>query len=477
MAEKINTGNVIIDDKARTAHNASAVQKQADQDISGKGAGFDDTPTISALDSLRDSIVEKKKSDAKVDELGDPAADTGKSSEEAKATADKIGVDKAAAAAAAGAPADDAAAVEAARVESEKKVAEETARKSAEEVARKSADEFFKDSPALPANASPKSSEAFSAVKLRAAQEISRLQSELEKTTKEAVELREKTKEAITPELRQELESLREFRIRLDIETDPKFKEFDKGISAAHEFIYAQLKKSPAVTDEVISEIKKHGGPENVLMDKIFEAVKDPMIQRLVEAKLADLELAKFNKDQAIKANKDDVKKYLAERQQQWEASASSHNTQTKAKLDDLIGRVGWLNPVTPKADADEATKKAAEAHNAYAENIRKEISYAMADDTPEMRATLIIGMAQLFRLQASHEAVTKEREILKKELTDAKATVARLTASSTSRLRESGAAASDLPKPKDNTNIFTERAGDALDRLKSEKAKLQVAA
>lgn len=462
--------DIIIDDKKRAAHNATEIQKQADQDISGKAiSGLSGTgDTIQALDALRDSIVEQKKKAADVDELGAPLADDAATIAE-KAAADKALADKEAADKLAAGGADDAAATEAARVEAEKK-----AEADKQAAAKKSSDDFFKDSPSLPANASPKSSEAFSAVKVRAAQEISRLASELEKVSKEAADLREKTKEAITPEVKQELESLREFRLRMDIETDPKFKEFDKGISAAHEFIYAQLKKSPVVTDEIIADIKKLGGPENVRMEKIFEAVNDPMIRRLVEAKLADVELAKYNKDQAIAANKADVKKYLDDRQKQWEASASSHNSQTKAELDGLIARVGWMNKITPDAKADETAKKSAEAHNAYADNIRKELDQALTDDSPQMRATLLIGMAQLFRLQSAHESIVKERDALKKDLADAKGTVTRLTASSTSRLRESGAPASGAPPPKKESDIFSERAGDALDRIRLEKAQQQ---
>lgn len=460
MAEKI--AEPIIDDAARAAANAKVIQEQKDQNIEGKLAGGASgyANTVDALDALRDGIVEKKKEIAEI-EAGTADVQT----PEEKAAEEKVAADKAAA---------DAAAAPEAKAAADKVAADAAAAKAVEDTAaQKITDELFKEAPSLPPNASPKSKDAFNEIKARASKEVSRLQSELENLTKEAKELRERSKESMTPELRKELESHREFRLRLDIETDPKFKEFDKGITAAQEFIYAQLKKSPVITDEVIAEIKKHGGPDKVKMDKILEAIGDPTIQRLVEAKLADVELSKYNKDQAIASNKADTRKYLEERSKQWEASASSHNTKTKAQLDGLIVQIPWLNQVKVDEKADATAKAAADAHNKFAEKLKGELQQAMEDDTPEMRATLLVGMAQLFRLQGSYEILTKERDTMKKSLEDANATIARLKTSSTSRLKESGQPAGGGAPPKKDEFKIGVRAGDALDQIRAEKARV----
>lgn len=450
---------VIIDDKARAAANAETARKQADQGIESKPAGSDYADTVGALDTLREGIVQKKKEEAQI-ESGEKEVQT----PEEKAAAEKEAAEKAA---------KEKEQTPEAKAAAEKAAADAAVAKEAEiAAAQKVTDELFKDAPVLPANASPKSSEAFSAVKLRAAKEVSRLQAELEKATKEAQELREKTKEAITPELKQELESLREFRLRLDIETDPKFKEFDKGITAAQDFIYAQLKKSPVITDEVIAEIKKHGGPDKVKMDKILEAVGDPTIQRLVEAKLADMELAKYNKDQKIAETKANTKKYLEERSKQWEESAKAHNTQTRAELDGLVKQIPWMNPIKVDDKADASAKEAAKAHNDYAEKIKSEMEQAMEDDTPGMRATLLVGMAQLFRLQSAYDIVTKERDAAKKALEDAQATIKRLEVPSASRLKNSAAPTTPAPAGKKDDLKIGVRAADALDQIVAEKRR-----
>lgn len=306
----------------------------------------------------------------------------------------------------------------------------------AAEAHKKRADELFKDSPALPANASPKSTEAFSSIKIKAAQEISAREAELEKVKKERDDLAAKLKDPIPPETLKELEDHRNWRAKLDVETDPKFKTFDKTVTEAQEFIYAQLRKSPAVTPEVIEKIKSHGGPENVQLEKIFEAIKDPTIQRLVEAKVADIEMAKFNKDQAIKSAKENINQYLSERQKQWEESATAHNKATQVQLDQLTGKLVWL-----KEKPDDAE------HNKFVTEVQGYIKNGLADDSPEMRAIMLTGMAQLLYLQRVHDSVkqsleaeSKSHEETKKLLAEATAKIEKFKSASTSRLRESAA-------------------------------------
>jgi hypothetical protein len=73
--------------------------------------------------------------------------------------------------------------------------------------------------------------------------------------------------------------------------------------------------------------------------------------------------------------------------------------------------------------------------------------------------------LVQLTRLQKIHDNTVAENAQLKKDLTEAKALVDRIKASSTSRLRES-AAPVDGKLPIKPTNIFNTNAGDALDAI-----------
>lgn len=443
-----------ITDPAEIARrNEETLRKQQEQDISGQSAGGpDNLDGGSALDALRNKLVEEKKDEGA----------------EAEAAAKEAAAKEAAAAAAAPPVVDDAAASAAAEAAAKKKAEDDA-------VAAR-ADEIFKDAPGLAPNASERSGAAFKAVKIQAARDISRLEAEKAEVARKLQEAEDKLKNPIPPEVDQELKALREFRAKLDLEADPKFKVFDKDIQAANDFIYAQLKKSPVITDEIIADIKKYGGPENVNMEKILEAVKDPLIRRLVESKQAELAMIAHNKAKVIEENKSNIAKYVEDRDKEWQNAASAHNTRTKENLENFASKLEWLNPKQLDPKADEATRKAVEAHNAYAANMRKELDLAISDDSPEMRATLLIGMVNLFRLQSSHEALKAAHEKATKDLAAANEQLTKFKSASVSRLRDSGAPpAGSVQAAKPAVN-FNESAAEAIDRMRKERLAREAA-
>jgi hypothetical protein len=359
-----------------------------------------------------------------------------------------------------------AAAADPAAAEAQKKADEAAKAKAASENAeRETADKLFKDSPGLPPGSSPKASEAFSSIKIKAAQEISAREAELEKLRKEKSELEEKLKNPVPPELESELKEHRTWRAKLDVDFDPKFKVFDKTVTEAQDFIYSQLSKSPAITPEIIAEIKRYGGPENVNLNKIFAAVQDPTMQRLVESKVADIEMAKFQKEQAVKTAKDNITKYVEDRQKQIAASFNSHTVATQQRLDPMVKALDWFveKPVDPKAD--EPARKVAEDHNAFVKQTREQLDAALKDDSAEMRAILLVGMAQLFQLQRTHSATASKLEAAEKALKETTEKWEKVKNASRSRSHESAAPSGGTPqiKPKDS---FTTHAGDALDSI-----------
>jgi hypothetical protein len=448
------------------AANAEAIAKQKAQDISGQPTGADpgNLDTSSALDRLRELAVEQKKA---ATTEGDPTGNNPEGNQpptEVKPPAGDPPVpaptpeNKPTAPAPTATPTADEAAVAARQLEAQRK-----------------ADELFKDTPGLPPNSSVKASEAFTAIKVKAAQEIAERDQKLQEAQAKLKELEAKANAPIPDEITKELDSLREFRAKLDVETDPKFKAFDTKVNEVNEFIYAQLKRDPAITDAVIEDIKKYGGPGKVKMEKILDALEDPAIKRIVDSKLADIETISFEKQQAIKKAKENVREYLSEREKEFSEMAVSHNTTTKKTLENLASQIPWLNPVKVESTADEAAKKAAEAHNNYAAAMRKELDIAINDDSPEMRATLLLGMVNAFRIEESYKVLktTSEAKIaeLTKSLDGANATINRLRSAGANRLRESAAPAGGLPEvkpaPADQFNVS---AADALDRLRKEK-------
>jgi len=419
-----------------TAHNAEVARKLAEQDAAGRttaAAPEDIADSSSALDKLAEAQAKEKENPPEdVTPEVTPEVTTPTPEEKAKA-------DEAAAKAAADLKAD-----------------------------QERAEAFFKDAPKLPPNASPKSSEAFNSIKIRAAKDISERDAEIEKLRKEIAERDEKLKNPLPPETEKEIKELREWRAKLDVDADPKFKEFDKGIEQTREFIYSQLSQNPNVNPALIETIKKHGGPEMIKWDKIFDGLKDPTLQRMIESKIADIEMAKFNKAQAVKASKENIQQYLGERQKQFETARTEHTKATQQHLTNYIDKsLTWMRekPLDPKADA--ATKKAVEDHNAFINQLKGELMGALNDDTPEIRAMMIAGMAQLVYVQKLHDADKKAWEADKKALAEATATLAKIKGASSSRLRENAAPTDRVaPAKTDDKDLFTKPATQALDDL-----------
>ncbi len=437
-------------------HNEEAARKLADQDAAGHSTATtpeDIADTSGALDKLADAATKKKAE--KVDEDVEVVPDGKKKDDAAPVVVpDPDKKDDAT-------PAPQPTAEELAKLEAAKK-----------------ADEFFKDSPKLPPNASPKSSEAFSQIKIKAAQEISAREQALEALKKEKAELEERVKNVAPPEALKELEDLRQWRAKLDVEASPKFQEFDKRVSSNREFIYSQLKKSPSISEDIINQIKKYGGPDMVDMEKVLVAVNDPATRRIIEARLSDIEMEKFNKEKAIADTKENITKYLSEQQENYKKSATAHNEATKVQFQEYTAKLPWLkeSPVDPKAD--DAAKKSTEEHNKFIKTVQGQLDSALTDDSPEMRAILLTGMAQLLYTQRVHEATKAELAKAKKDLAEVTESLDKVKRSSVSRLRESGASpnsgSSQVKKPADQ---FHTRAGDALDELAKQVSEKRAAA
>jgi hypothetical protein len=425
--------------------NADVARQLANQDINAHStAGNPNESASSALDALAAEVNKKHDEEPTAEQKA--AADK-EAADKAKAAADKAAADKAAA---------DKDAADKGQTPPEKIVEEDIAKRSTE---------LFKDTAQLPPGASPKSSEAFNAIKTKAAQEVitrDRKILELEAAVKERDE---KLKNPVPPELHKELEDLRSFRAKLDVEADPQFKAFDKTIASSQEFIYAQLKKSPAVTDELIAQIKKIGGPEMCDLDKVWAAVKDPTLQRIVESRIAEIEQAKWAREEAIKTTKANVSDYVKKREEEFVKSATAHNDATKTELTAFVKQMPWFAPRVADSKADDATKKAVEDHNKFVKETQAQLQAALEDDSPKMRAIMLAATAQLLNLQRVHAGVSAKLTATEKSLAEATEKLDKLKNASVSRLRESGASTIKTTVNA-KTDNFSTPAGDALDTL-----------
>jgi hypothetical protein len=461
MADEINP----TDKEAIAENNAKVIAANAAQDLSGHSTAPNlGASTGSALDRLRETAIAQKKAEA--GEPIEPAAPAPPNPGVVPEVTPKPAT-----------PAEPTEAEVLAKAKADADAEIERNKLAEAEALKTQTEELFKNVPPLPPNTSAKAGESFTALKQQAATQIRDLAKQIEDLTKAKTELEAKTKEPIPQEITKELEDLRQFRARLDIETDPKWKQFDAKVEQENEFIYAQLTKA-SIPAKTIEDIKKLGGPVNVNMEKILAAVTDPVTRQVITAKLADIEMTGYQKEQAIQKAKQDTRKYIEERQKEWEESTTSHNSATKKAIDNIVSKVPWLNTIEIDLKADEAKRKEQEAHNTYASAMRKELELASTDDSAEMRATLLVGMVNLFRLQTAHDLLDKAHKAAgvesKKKIDELSATVERLKAAGTTRLRTSGSPASETTaavKPSVN-----EKPGDALDRIRAAKLQQQQA-
>jgi len=360
-----------------------------------------------------------------------------------------------------------------------KEASEADAQKAAEQ---KLADEIFKDAPQLPVGASSKSHEAFAHVKVQAAKDVSAARKESEELKKRIAELEAKSNAPLPEEIQKRLEEADLFRAKLDVEADPRFQVNKKKIESAHDFIYTQLKKSKIVTDGVVEKIKALGGPENADLSKLFEQIGDPVIQRLVDSKIAEIETIKYDQDKARETAKENVSEYLRERQELFAKGATAHNTETKKFYEEITKAQSWATPKSVPANASAEEAASVKAHNDFVANTSKEVQSAMNDDSPQMRAILLMGMGELFHTQTQLKGsqatiVAKDGVISEKDKTIAElnVTIARLKNSGASRVRDGGAPQGGAPKPApspgtESLNISTRDALDAHAREVMEK-------
>lgn len=443
-----------------TAHNAEIAAKLVAQDATHISKESDSLDGMAALDKLRD----QKKADA------EKAAAEKEEKEEAAAVVEPV-KEKKEAAAPAKPPAKEI-----------PKTDDSTNIPVDDKPAGQAPADIFADIQ-LPPHAKPKSVEAWTALKLRAAQEIAARDQKLAEAEKRQKELETKLQNPVPEETMKELEELRAFRAKLDVDLDPKFLEFDKKVDETYEFIYAQLRQNGVIGEEGIEKMKKYGGPDpaKVDMNAIFEAMKDPALQRRIEAKMADVEMIRYQKEQAIKATKNNVGQYMKEREEAFKSATTQHNTATKTRLGELMGRLDYFKPKTAAADADAAAKKDAEEHNAFVKDIQGQIDGALNDDSPDMRAIMLAGMAQLIYLQKVHEKALAnhktEKAALEKSVKELTTKNERFTKASLNRLEDTAAPADGKGIPAKKTEDFSKPAGQSLDEIRADIAAKRAAA
>lgn len=465
--------NPVVEAEKVKTHNASVAAQ-----LENQGRQYDDPSALDDTGSALDDLARETGSTEPTEEEKAAAA---AAEAEAKAKEEKEAADAAAAAAATAAEGqteEEKAAAAAAKAKEDDDAAAAAAAAAGEGtpvVEKKDDDtkpgEDVFDGVKLPDTVTTTSAQAFDKVKTTAREEIAKRNAEIAALTTKVNELEGKVKTALPEEAKAEFESLRQFRAKIDVETDPEFKKHDERVASASEFVYAQMKRA-GIDDTTIEDIKKLGGPHKVKLEKIFDVMGDPQAERLINSKVADIEEEVFNKDQSIAKAKENIGEYLKQKQDQLTSGITQHREVTKAQLDDILPKLEFMKPVTVKAGATEDEKKLADAQNTFINSANEQIGYALSDDSPQMRAILIAGLAKLMHHEVTIKgqgAVIKNKDAqiaaLTKERDDAKALADKLASGSVSRRGQSNAGGSRtvVSTPEFDPN---ETAEDALDRV-----------
>ena len=316
----------------------------------------------------------------------------------------------------------------------------------------------------VPPHTKPKTGEAFDHIKRLAREKIQAAEKRAEDSEAKTKELESKATDPLTPELKAELEELRTFRKRLDVESDPEFTSFDKKSSSNDEAIYAKLLQNGA-TKETVQKIKDLGGPTQIDWEPILNRLPS-VVRRSVESKLVENEEIVEKKAAAIADAKKNADEFLKSRATQTEGLKKSQQERAVKTLNGLRPSFDWLTAKTAGAKATAAEKAGVQEHNALVKESEDYLAEAMSDDSPEMRATIAMAGPELFRARYELKTYRKGAEVQIKKLSEdlkaANTLLDKVKNGSTTRLRNSTAeTGGKIP--------LNETPEEALDRLAKE--------
>lgn len=326
------------------------------------------------------------------------------------------------------------------------------------------------DAVTVPPHTKPKTGEAFDAVKKIAREKITKLEATATTLAAEKKALEEKlagVADGMTPELKAEMEELRTFRKRLDVESGPEFKSFDTRVGSNTETIYAKL-LAVGVPQSNIDKIKELGGPDGVNWEPILEKLPS-VTRRFVESKLVENEELAGMKKTAIETAKANVDEFLKTRANQTDTQRKTLQDRAEKQLTQWRTEMTWMKPKASDPKATPEQKAEMEAFNAVIKESEEYMKDAIGDDSPEMRATLALAGPELLKVKHEYGTYKKSTEAqiasLTADLTSANALLEKVKKGSTSRLRESPAGGA----PAKMKSLLEESAGDALDRYARE--------
>lgn len=315
----------------------------------------------------------------------------------------------------------------------------------------------------LSAKVSGKTAEQWAALKSRYATDSKAKDDEIASLKAKVTEYEAKTSDPIPEETKKELEDLRQFRARLDVEADPAFQaQFDQRLATAQNFIYAQL-ASAGWKKDTIDKVKEIG-VENVDWESLEKEGKVPAsMMRLVQSRLDEMAVIKYDRQAKLDEAKTNIADYIKKQREEYAAKAQGHTKATDDELAKFLPKLAFLSePEKPKASASKDELTIYEAEVKHRQEILDSIAEAKRDDSPYMRALLIAGMAQLLNLKPRFENIVAAYKQLEEKHTKAIAWIEKVKSAGKPKAKD----ASAEPTPPKPGVDYTKTAGEALDAL-----------
>ena len=273
-------------------------------------------------------------------------------------------------------------------------------------------------------------------MKRRAREEISRL-------TAEAEALKSKIPAdgaALTPEIKKELDDLRTFRAVHDYQHNAEFvNSYVAPVEANNAAILSKLKEAGFSGDH-ITKIKSIGLAE-LDWEPVLAALPS-VARRVVEGKLIENETINEKKAAAVAAAEKAPGELTAKQSKEAEAVRTQDTSKFLGTIDAVLEKVDWMKPKEVPVSATTEQKAAIDKHNAFVKEQYGRRALMIADNSPEMRGTMLASTLLAYQFKSAAEAAEARAVAAETEL-------ARIKKSSSTARRNSQAPAGGLPDQK----------------------------
>jgi len=256
---------------------------------------------------------------------------------------------------------------------------------------------------ALSRHARAETGQQFTKLKMRAAADLAARDAKLAEAAAKIAELeKQQPAEALTDDVKAELNTLRAFRESIALEGDPIFvKKYDEPINNLDQAVLNRL-KTEGFTDEDLAKIKEIG-VGNLEWSKVLEA--RPGLAPFINRKLGERDGLVEKKQEAAQRAKTDYAAAVAEQRGVSEARRQEEVKASTTSYEKFVSEVAPLRVVPIPADASpEQRSQLIAANKAVTDALHLGKSLLLNAATPEGRAeaAAIAALAQVFKHQAT---------------------------------------------------------------------------